>query len=42
MLPELGHIFLIISFLLFVLQLMVSFEYNALKLRYSFFNVIKN
>ena len=41
MLPELGHIFLIISFLLFVFQLMVSFEYSDLKLRYSFFNVIK-
>ncbi len=41
MLPELGHIFLIISFLLFVLQLMVSFEFNSFKLKYSFFDVVR-
>ena len=41
MLPELGHIFLIVSFLLFALQLMISFEYNSFKLRYPFFDVVR-
>ena len=41
MLPELGHIFLIISFLLFVLQLVVSVEFQSLNLKYSFFDVVR-
>ena len=41
MLPELAHIFLIVSFLLFALQLIISLDFYALKLRYSFFEPIK-
>ena len=41
MLPELGHIFLIISFLLFALQLAISLEFQTLNLKYSFFDVVR-
>ena len=41
MLPELGHIFLIVSFMLFALQLMISFEYNSFKLKYPFFDIVR-
>ncbi len=41
MLPEIGNIFLIISFLLFSAQLALSFKFNSLDLKYSFFDVIK-
>ena len=41
MLPELAHIFLIVSFLLFALQLIISIDFYDLKLRYSFFEPIK-
>ncbi|PPR27388.1 MAG: Cytochrome c-type biogenesis protein CcmF [Alphaproteobacteria bacterium MarineAlpha9_Bin4] len=41
MLSELAHIFLIISFLLFFLQLVISVDYNTLSFRYSLFEPIK-
>ena len=41
MLAELGHIFLIISFLLFSLQLVISFQYNSFDFKYSSFDIIK-
>ena len=41
MLPEIGHIFLIISFLLFSAQLVFSFKFNSLDLKYSSFDVVK-
>ncbi len=41
MLPEIGHIFLIISFLLFSAQLVFSLKFNSLDLKYSFFDVVK-
>ena len=41
MLPELAHIFLIISLLLFSLQVFLSLEYFPLKFRLSFFEPIK-
>ncbi|RPH06695.1 MAG: heme lyase CcmF/NrfE family subunit [Alphaproteobacteria bacterium TMED93] len=41
MLPEIGHIFLIISFLLFSVQLVFSLKFNSLDLKYSFFDVVK-
>ena len=41
MLPEIGHIFLIISFLLFSAQLVFSFKLNSLDLKYTSFDVVK-
>ena len=41
MLSEIAHIFLIISFLLFALQLAISIDYNNFNLRYSVFDPIK-
>ena len=41
MLIELAHIFLIVSFLLFSLQTIISIDYTNLKLRYSVFDPIK-
>ena len=41
MLSEIAHIFLIISFLLFALQLAISIDYNNFNLRYSVFGPIK-
>ena len=41
MLIELDHIFLIISFLLFSLQIFISVDYTNFKLRYSVFDPIK-
>ena len=41
MLPEIGHIFLISSFLLFSAQLVFSFKFNSLDLRYSSFDIVK-
>ena len=41
MLAELGHIFLIISFLLFSLQLVISFQYNSFNFKYASFDIIK-
>ncbi len=42
MLSELAHIFLILSFLLFSLKLIIAIDYGNFKLRYTAFESIKN
>ena len=41
MLSELAHIFLILAFLLFAFQLIISINYSSFQLQYSFFEPIK-